>query len=53
VLLLPGKKPIVGKKELKAYMDEQAKISQTYMIKKYEHKWEEIKVIGHNDESAG
>jgi len=46
VLLLPGKKPIIGKDALKAYMDEQAKISATYEIKKYEHKWEDIRVIG-------
>jgi uncharacterized protein (TIGR02246 family) len=46
VLLLPGGKPIVGKEALKAYMDEQAEISRTYKIKKYEHKWEEIKIIG-------
>lgn len=46
VLLLPGTKPIIGLDALKVYMDEQAKISQTYKIKKYEHKWEEIKVIG-------
>jgi len=46
VLLLPGRKPIVGINALKVYMDEQAKISQTYKIMKYEHKWEEIKVIG-------
>lgn len=46
VLLMPGKKPIVGKEALKAYMDEQAKFSQTYKIRKYEHEWEEIKVIG-------
>ena len=46
VLLESGKKPIIGKDALKAYMYEQAKISQTYKIKKYEHKWEEIKVIG-------
>ena len=46
VLLLPGEKPIVGLEALKAYMDEQAKISQAYKIKKYEHEWEEIKVIG-------
>jgi uncharacterized protein (TIGR02246 family) len=46
VLLLPGTKPIIGLDALKVYMDEQAKISQTYKIIKYEHKWEEIKVIG-------
>lgn len=46
VLLEPGKKPVIGKEGLKAYMDEQAKISETYDILKYEHKWEEIKVIG-------
>lgn len=46
VLLEPGKKPIIGKDALKAYMYEQAKISHAYKIKKYEHKWEEIKVIG-------
>jgi len=46
VLLLPGKKPVVGKEALKAYMDEQAEISRTYKIKKYKHAWEEIKVIG-------
>jgi len=46
VLLMPGEKPTVGKEALKVYMDEQAKISQAYRIKKYEHKWEEVKVIG-------
>jgi uncharacterized protein (TIGR02246 family) len=46
VLLMPGEGPTVGKEALKAYMDGQAKISQAYRIKKYEHKWEEIKVIG-------
>lgn len=46
VLLEPGKTPVIGKEALKAYMDEQAKISQTYEIKKYEHKWGEIKVTG-------
>jgi len=45
VLLEPGKEPVIGKEALKAYMYEQAKISQTYKIKKYEHKWEEIKVF--------
>ncbi len=46
VLLLPGRKPIVGKEAIKAYMDEQAEISRTYKIKKYEHEWQEIKIIG-------
>ncbi|NIM91649.1 MAG: DUF4440 domain-containing protein [Candidatus Aminicenantes bacterium] len=46
VLLLPGRKPIVGKEALKAYTDEQTEISRTYKITKYEHRWEEIKVIG-------
>jgi uncharacterized protein (TIGR02246 family) len=46
VLLEPGKKPIIGKEALRAYMDEQARMSEAYDIKKYEHKWEEIKVIG-------
>lgn len=46
VLLEPGKSPIIGKNAIKAYMEEQSKLSQTYTIKKYEHLWEEIKIIG-------
>lgn len=46
VLLEPGKPPIIGKNAIKAYMDEQSKSSQTYTIKKYEHLWKEIKIIG-------
>lgn len=46
VLLEPGKLPIIGKNAIKAYMEEQSKSSQTYTIKKYEHLWKEIKIIG-------
>lgn len=46
VLLEPGKKPTIGKDAIKAYMDEQKEASKAYVIKKYEHRWEEIKVIG-------
>lgn len=46
VLLEPGKKPLIGIDAIKAYMDRQKEVSRTYAIKKYEHRWEEIKVIG-------
>ena len=46
VLILPGTEPIIGREALKFYMDEQAKVSHTYKIRKYEHQWEEIKVLG-------
>ncbi len=46
VLLEPGKKPTIGIKAIKSYMEEQKEVSKTYAIKKYEHRWEEIKVIG-------
>ena len=46
VLILPGADPVIGKEALKAYMDEQRKVSQTYTIREYEHSWEEIKVLG-------
>jgi len=46
VLLEPGKEPMVGIDAIKAYMDEQAETSQAYTIKKYEHQWMEIKVVG-------
>jgi uncharacterized protein (TIGR02246 family) len=46
VLLEPGKKPTVGIDAIKAYMEGQKEVSKAYEIKKYEHRWEEIKVIG-------
>jgi len=46
VLLEPGKKPTIGIEAIKAYMNEQKEASKTYVIKKYEHRWEEIKFIG-------
>jgi uncharacterized protein (TIGR02246 family) len=46
VLLEPGKKPTVGIEAIKAYMEAQKEASKAYRIKKYEHRWEEIKVIG-------
>ncbi len=46
VLLEPGKKPTIGIKEITAYIEEQKEASKAYEIKKYEHRWEEIKVIG-------
>lgn len=46
VLLEPGKKPTVGIEAIKAYMEGQKEASKTYEIRKYEHRWEEIKVIG-------
>lgn len=46
VLLEPGKKPTIGIDAIKAYMDKQKKVSKTYTINKYEHRWEEIEVIG-------
>jgi uncharacterized protein (TIGR02246 family) len=46
VLLEPGKNPTIGIEAIKAYMEEQKEASKAYEIKKYEHRWEEIKVIG-------
>ena len=46
VLLEPGKKPTIGIDAIKAYMDQQREVSKTYAITKYEHRWEEIEVIG-------
>ncbi len=46
VLLEPGKQPTRGIDAIKAYMQEQKEASEAYVIKKYEHRWEEIKVIG-------
>jgi len=46
VLLEPGKKPTMGIEAIKAYMNEQQEASKAYTIKKYEHRWEEIKVVG-------
>ena len=46
VLLEPGKKPTVGIEAIKAYMEEQKEVSKTYEIRKYEHRWEEIRIIG-------
>jgi uncharacterized protein (TIGR02246 family) len=46
VLLEPGKEPVIGIEAIRAYMEEQKEVSQTYKITKYDHRWEEIKVIG-------
>lgn len=46
VLLEPGKGPVIGIDAIKAYMEKQKEASEAYTIKKYEHRWEEIKVIG-------
>ena len=46
VLILPGAEPIIGREALKSYMNEHAQDSSTYKIRKYEHRWEEIKVLG-------
>lgn len=46
ILLEPGKEPTIGIAAIKAYMKEQKEVSKTYEIRKYEHRWEEIKVIG-------
>jgi uncharacterized protein (TIGR02246 family) len=46
VLLEPGKQPTRGIDAIKAYMEEQKEASKTYVIKKYAHRWEEIKVVG-------
>jgi uncharacterized protein (TIGR02246 family) len=45
VLLEPGKDPTVGIEAIKTYMEEQKEASKAYEIKKYEHKWKEIKVM--------
>jgi uncharacterized protein (TIGR02246 family) len=46
VLLEPGKKPTSGIEAIQNYMEEQKEMSKAYVIKKYEHQWEEIKVVG-------
>lgn len=46
VLLESGKDPTVGIDAINAYMEEQKEACKTYEIKKYEHRWEEIKVVG-------
>ena len=46
VLLEPGKKPLIGIDAIKAYMDKQREVSKAYAITKYEHRWEEINIIG-------
>jgi uncharacterized protein (TIGR02246 family) len=46
VLLEPGKNPTIGIEAIKAYMEEQKEASKAYEIKKYEHRWDEIKVVG-------
>jgi len=46
VLLEPGKQPTRGIDAIKSYMEEQKEAGKTYVIKKYEHRWEEIKVVG-------
>ncbi len=46
VLLEPGKEPTIGIEAIKAYMEEQKEASKAYKIKKYKHRWEEIKIIG-------
>jgi uncharacterized protein (TIGR02246 family) len=46
VLLEPGKEPTIGIEAIQAYMEKQKEVSKTYKIIKYEHRWEEIKVIG-------
>jgi uncharacterized protein (TIGR02246 family) len=46
VLLEPGKEPTIGIDAIKAYMDRQKEVSKTCAITKYEHRWEEIEVIG-------
>ena len=46
VLLEPGKEPLIGIEAIKVYMENQKEVSKTYEIKKYEHRWEEIEVMG-------
>jgi uncharacterized protein (TIGR02246 family) len=46
VLLEPDKKPLIGIQAIKAYMERQKEASQAYVIKKYEHHWKEIRIIG-------
>ncbi len=46
VLLEPGKKPTVGINAIRTYMEEHKEASKAYKIKKYEHRWEEIKIVG-------
>jgi uncharacterized protein (TIGR02246 family) len=46
VLLEQGKEPTVGIEAIKAYIDQQKEASKAYEILEYEHRWEEIKIIG-------